>query len=62
MGLFHRRDSTKIDSVIPFSSKIRGQMDKLIRHVDNKVLRRRGYPAMPLDKYKYFEKVKATDF
>jgi hypothetical protein len=32
-------------------------MDDLIRHVDKKVLTKRGYPPMPLEKYKFFQKV-----
>ncbi len=56
-GLFHRSESKKSDLVVPFSTEIRRQMDDLIRHVDKKVLEKRGYPPMPLEKYKFFQKV-----
>jgi hypothetical protein len=56
-GLFHRSESKKSDLVVPFSTEIRRQMDDLIRHVDKKILAKRGYPPMPLEKYKFFQKV-----
>ena len=61
-GLFRRTESKKSDLVLPFSTEIRRQMDELIRHVDVKVLQPRGYPPMPLSKYKFFEKASFGTF
>ena len=62
-GFFRRESSarkytsSKVD-VNPFSKQIRSQMDNLIEHVNQRVLKEGGYQEMPLDLYAYYRKVR----
>jgi len=54
-GLFHR-DPDKTPEVVPFNQEIRKEMDKMIDHVNQKILIKRGYDPMPLHLYSYYQK------
>lgn len=58
-GLFRRNKVTQeSNNVIAFSLQIRSSMDKLIDHVNQHIMIKRGYEALPLDKYKYYKQVR----
>lgn len=61
-GLFRRKEIvTKKEekgNVIPFSKEIRSSMDKLVDHLNQHILIKRGYESIPLDKYKYYKQVR----
>ena len=41
-GLFHR-EPTKTHEIVPFNQEIRSAMDNVISHVNEKILKKRGY-------------------
>ena len=54
-GLF-QRDPSKAPEVVPFNVEMRAEMDRLIDHVNQKILIKRGYDPMPLDLYSFYHK------
>ena len=57
-----RRKSKKDYNVqTPFSKDVRKQMDNLIDHINQNVLKRNGYSEMPLHLYNYYRKVRVTN-
>ena len=55
-GLFHREPS-KTPEVVPFNKEMRKDMDKLIDHVNQNILIKRGYDPMPTHLYNFYQKV-----
>ena len=51
------RDPDKTPEVVPYNQEIRKEMDKMIDHVNQKILIKRGYDPMPLHLYSYYQKV-----
>ena len=61
-GFFKRESSSKDSSrnqdiIQAFPTNVRVQMDDLIDSINKKVLRKNGYPEMPLHLYRYYRKV-----
>ena len=54
-GLF-QRDPSKSPEVVPFNLEMRAEMDRLIDHVNQKILSKRGYDPMPLELYSFYHK------
>lgn len=54
-GLFQREPS-KTPEVVPFKMEMRKEMDRLIDHVNQKILIQRGFDPMPLDLYNFYQK------
>ena len=54
-GLFHR-EASKTPQVVAFNPEIRSALDHLIDHVNEKILKRRGYDEMPTHLYSYYKK------
>jgi len=57
-GLFQRKHRSTPDKTVldAFPSNVRRKMDAIIDHVNEKILRTRGYKEMPLDKYSFYKK------
>ena len=58
-GLFHR-EPTKSPDVVPFNKEIRSAMDNVISHVNENILKKRGYDPMPTYLYNFYQKVIMT--
>ena len=61
-GFFKRDSSSKSSSrnqdiIQAFPTHVRSQMDDLIDRINENVLRKNGYPEMPLHLYHYYRKV-----
>jgi len=54
-GLFHR-EPTKTPEVVPFNPEIRKAMDNVINHVNENILKKRGYDPMPTYLYNFYQK------
>ena len=61
---FFKRDSqaskktNEKHNINPFPKHIRDEMDGIIDHVNNNVLKKYGYREMPTNLYKYYKKVR----
>ena len=55
-GLFHR-EPTKAPEVVPFNQELRAAMDNVINHVNENILKKRGYDPMPTYLYNFYKKV-----